>query len=337
MKPVKVSVICLGTCAVVALGIPHLYSIGSHAFTVSQDRTQSADRLFEQLGRVQANQINESSGLAYSHKQNDAIWTLNDSGHGSELFLLNINGELQRTFQLAGAKNIDWEAMCSFEVDTQPYLLVADVGDNGFKRPKAQLYIVAEPDIDHPIQNQNQPTVLNRVTRIEFVYEDGPKNCEAVGVDPLTNECWLVEKVYYDSQQVKPPGVYVLPLVGVDSSQTLTAKRIGDFPVRNVTGMAFSPDRQRLIIRNYLHAHLFTRQNGDDWKTTIRQSKPIAVPLPLQRQGEAICFTPDSKSLIVTSELRRQAIWKVDLERYLLQQSKEAAPDGSRTDPLPGG
>ena len=42
---------------------------------------------------------------------------------------------------------------------------------------------------------------------------DGPRNCEAAAVNPQTNECWLIEKVYYDSKQTEPPGIFVLPFL----------------------------------------------------------------------------------------------------------------------------
>ena len=60
----------------------------------------------------------------------------------------------------------------------------------------------------------------------------------------------------------------------------------------------------------------YTRTGDQTWQDVVKNTKPKAVVLPLQRQGEAVCFSADSKSLIVTSELVRQMIWQVGLEQY---------------------
>ncbi len=317
--------VCLFFC------ISHLFSFCVHSYTVLQDEKQAVDKLFRQTGRTKLDRINESSGVAFSGLQPDSIWTINDSGHDSELFALSLTGETIVALPVGNAKNIDWEAMSSFRQQSRSFLLIADVGDNGFKRKDCQLYYLPEPDakvLAANLRRAGKPPPV-KATRVDFVYEDGPRNCEAAAVNPRTNECWLIEKVYYDSQQRELPGIYVLPFLNAQQ-KSLVAKRVGSFPVRNVTGMAFSPDGNRLIVRNYVHAHLYTRVEESSWVATIKNSEPLPVPLPLQRQGEAICFTPDSKSLIVTSEAKRQAIWQIDLEQYLIQQAQaREEPPGS--------
>ena len=88
--------------------------------------------------------------------------------------------------------------------------------------------------------------------------------------------------------------------------------------------MAISPNGKRLAIRNYLTSHIFERVAVDGklqtWESVFRNSKPITVPMPLQVQGEAICFTSDNEHVILTSETARQSIWKVHVSSQ--QQSK---------------
>ncbi len=304
-------------------------------------------KLFEKTGTIKSEKIVESSGLAFSQRTENILYTHNDSGHGVEVFAVSLSGVTIGQFELKGGKNLDWEAMTSFVIEGQPYLMVADVGDNLVKRDFYQLYIFPEPEIEETaglepgIGGVVKPISI-RSKKLEFEYEDGPKNCEAIGVDPVSKEIWMVEKVYFDSKQAKPPGIYVLAIPlpegkpGTEphadnrkkpkrlTPNERTAKRIADFNVRNVTGMAFSRDGKRMIIRNYLNAHLYERSEEDSWRKTVTTSRPTPIPLPLQRQGEAICFTPDSRSLIVTSEMRRQAIWKVDLDGYLASRNPEA-------------
>lgn len=279
-----------------------------------------AQELFKKLGVVRSAEIAESSGLASSQVDENRIWTINDSGSAPDLFALDLTGQLMATIRLPRSENTDWEAMCSFRLDGKPFLLVADVGDNGAKRGDCRVYLFPEPE------SLEQVTIDPVSVRgIAFEYEDGPRNCEAVAVDQETGELWLVEKVYYESRQTTLPGVYVIDL-NAEPDQVQTARRIGDFAPRNVTGMAFSPNGRRLIVRTYTNAYLFERPEKKTWRDALTEVQPIPVPLPLQRQGEAICFTPDSKQLIVSSEYRRQALWQVDLEKFLELES-QLGPD----------
>ena len=40
----------------------------------------------------------------------------------------------------------------------------------------------------------------------------------------------------------------------------------------------------------------------------------VVLPMPLQHQGEAICFSSDSQSVLVTSERAKQPIWKINID-----------------------
>jgi hypothetical protein len=260
----------------------------------------------------------ESSGLARSCFVKNSIWTVNDSGHSNELLLLKTDGTLQAKVALEGARNVDWEAMAGFEFEGQPYLIVADVGDNLNRRESCQLYLLREPDLTADLAF-GDPLPIKKsviVAKIPFTYPDGPKNCEAIGVDVAGKQIWMVEKVYFTAVRKTPPGIYALPfsLDRNEDKRPLVAKRIADFRPRNVTGLDFSPDGKRLIIRNYLNAHLYNREGNEVWETVVSKTKPVTIVLPLQRQGEAICFAPDSQSVILTSELKSQPIWQVKLQ-----------------------
>lgn len=277
-----------------------------------QDSTSNKPN-FATLGTNRNKEVTESSGLAFSRQIPNAVWTINDSGNSNRAFLLQTNGKLLAELKLKDSDNIDWEALADFEIDGQPYLMIADVGDNSRRRKSYQLYFFPEPDLSEQIRTADKKTVKQTVKprRLQFKYEDGPRNCEAIGVDTDNQKVWLVEKVSFGAKRKKTPGVYVLEFSLTPEKKTLVAKRLAGFPPRNVTGMDFSRDGKSLIIRNYLNAHLYTRLGDQPWSEIINQTTPRSVVLPLQRQGEAICFTPDSQDMIVTSEFNSQPIWKI--------------------------
>ena len=300
-------------------------TIGSRYISQEDQKSpeEPSTELFERIGLLRSPKISESSGLTYSVRNDGCFWTHNDSGHRAVLYCFSAKGETVAELPIHNAKNRDWEAMTSAVINSVPYLIVGEVGDNGKQHKNCRIYIVREPDL---IREKSVTRLTGR--HIDFTYEDGPHNCEAMAVDPITKEIWLIEKIYLDSNQNRPPGVYALRYPDSANVGPHIAERIGDFPVRNVTGMAFSPDGKFLIVRTYLNAHLYQRSGSKTWRETLVTKKPIPIPLPLQRQGEAICFTADSNSLIVTSELKRQPIWRINFHQYLAQISQQKSqPD----------
>ncbi len=290
---------------------------------------QDDSELLVSLGINNNDDVVESSGLACSRFVEDSIWTLNDSGNTNELLLLKTDGTLQAKVAITGARNIDWEAMAGFELEGQPRLIVADIGDNLHRRKSCQLYLLREPDLAADLKSGIPLPIKKSVAAVAlpFTYQDGPKDCEAIGVDVAGKQIWMVEKVYYTAVRKSSPGIYVLPLTldWNEGQPPLVAKRIADFRPRNVTGMDFSPDGKQLIIRNYVNAHLFTRNGNESWASVVSRSKPATIVLPLQRQGEAICFSRDSQSVILTSELKSQPIWQVKLQQPV--NPADAKPD----------
>ena len=209
--------------------------------------------------------------------------------------------------------------MSGFTHNNKGYLLIADVGDNVSRRAQCEIYTFEEPEYKTDKKKKSKKATAKK---FKFKYEDGARNCEAVASSPDGSAVWLIEKIFLEANSPSP-GIYKLeiPLDQLDSDEeletVLVAKRVGKFPYRGVTGMAISPDGKTLAIRNYLNAHLFKREivagKLASWEETFENSKPRSIPMPLQVQGEAICFTRDGNHLIVTSETAQQAIWKVKI------------------------
>jgi hypothetical protein len=268
-------------------------------------------------GTLKNDEINESSGLAYAKiaRHPGAFWTINDSGHEPKLYLIQPNGKSIGEVELEECRNRDWEAMCGFRWNEKNMLAIADVGDNSFNRKSYQILCIEEPAVARNKKSKAIPRI------IDFTFEGKPLNCEATGYEELSKSFWFVEKVYTDLKTKTVPGIYALPVEKIlsaelsndDEKSRPTAKRIADFPVRNVTGMAFSPDNRRLVVRTYFMAYMFERKGEQTWEDVVKNEKPVNLPLPIQSQGEAICFTDDADTLLVTSEQARSTIWKIEL------------------------
>jgi hypothetical protein len=179
-----------------------------------------------QLATLANPAITESSGVACSRRTPDAFWTHNDSGDAARLYAFNSKGEDLGTWQVRGARARDWEDVASFQKDGQSFLLIGDVGDNECHHKAYTLYLVPEPPADptrRGVRGTTEPAVA-----IEFRYEDGPHNCEAIAIDPTTMTVYLVIKVtgpecgvFHACRQVVAPHsqrlTHALPLPGFSS------------------------------------------------------------------------------------------------------------------------
>ncbi len=314
--------ILLAVVFVAACDAPDVQESAAESSTISRPEGNSnirnnpvesiePDKLI-QVCRINSKSVSESSGIAVTDPDLGSFWTHNDSGHNSELYLIAIStGELISTVELAGARNVDWEDMAHFELGGHLWLMVADVGDNELKRKKCKLYVFDSSIAD----NRKKQTIEKKnVHELEFAYEDGPHDCEAVAVVDNGKTLLLVEK------QMNPfshpvVGVYQLDLPEefVDMGK-LTAKRITGISAWAVTGMDVSPDHRSLILRSYGGAQVYRRENDNQsWADVLKVDRPSVVPLPVQQQGEAICFTPDGKHVLITSEGSEAIVWQVEL------------------------
>ncbi|MBN1942929.1 MAG: hypothetical protein JW849_06510 [Phycisphaerae bacterium] len=247
----------------------------------------------EQLATLANRRISESSGLANSRLTPGAFWTHNDSGDSPRAFAFNRGGEHLATLRIRDARAVDWEDMCSYELAGKSYLLLADVGDNNARRKTCTLYIVEEPTLD--AAKRNADLSADAAVRVEFTYEDGPRDCESVAVDPTTKQILLVSK------RGRVRYVYTLPIPETTPSRPLVAKKIATLTIPDTTAMDVSPDGRRAVVLTYLSAYEYTRRDGESWSQAFARP-PRMLLIPLRRQGESICYGRDGKTLYLTSE-----------------------------------
>lgn len=243
--------------------------------------------------------IRESSGLAASRRREGLFWTHNDSGDVARLFAFDTAGRSVATVRLDGVTARDFEDLAAFEYQGRAYLLVGDIGDNDHKRKAVRLHLLAEPDLRPASQPAKQVRRVAKVLRtVEVTYPDGPHDCEALAVDPAEGSVLLITK----SPRCK---AYRLPL-GALLDETapngpLPLEKLTGLPVLLPTAADLSPDGKALVVVNYWQGFLYTRSGNQRWADALdRMPRPIA--LPARKQGESVCFGPDSRSLYLTSE-----------------------------------
>jgi len=295
---------------------------------VELPRAPYADAVF--AGALANPRLSEASGLAPSRRASDLLWALNDSGKKPRLYAVGVDGSDRGFVLLEDAAAVDWEDLASFRRAGRSYLVVADTGDNWSWRRSVELLVVPEPEL---AGERLAPGGTARVAwRIPFRFEDGPRDCEALAVDPAEPPRALLH-----SQRTEPPVLYELPLLPAAGSAEAgggaalrTARRLGEVPgippptradvaearwlgrYRAMpTGLDISPDGRFAAVITYRDAYLFTRRAGESWAATFARA-PQRIPLPPMRQAEAIAFGADGRTLFATGERRPAPLFRFD-------------------------
>ena len=253
------------------------------------------------LGTLANPDLDELSGLAASRADPAVLWGHNDTGGGAVLYRIGLQGEDLGRVPVADALAGDWEDIAAFEDRAGPALLVGDTGDNFALRRYVTLYAVRDP-------GRGKPAPL--LWRLDFEFPDGPRDCEAVAVDPLAREILLLTK------RDDPPRLYRLPLPARAPRGRQRAEWVGTIApaaplpwhrrvveryVRSPTALAISADGLTAAIVSYEDARIYRRRAGESWIERFRE--PVApLALPGIDGIEAATLSADGRTLWLGSE-----------------------------------
>jgi len=235
--------------------------------------------------------IVESSGLAFSTRDPEILWTHNDHGNSAILYAFDLQGNDLGTisFLFTGVLSIDWEDMAAFEMDGNHYLIIGEVGDNNKRRNTVWLYILLEPEVLP--QSQIFPE-----WEIEFTYPDGPQNCEGIAVDPVERYIYLINKTASTNCWI-----YRVPLDPPLDGQSIIAEKVTQPGISMATAMDIHRDQALILTPSSVQ--LYQKQPGKTWQETFgRMSKNLILNIPELVDPEGATFSPDGSQIFITSE-----------------------------------
>ena len=259
----------------------------------------------KKIANINSDQITEASGIVVTET---LIWVHNDSGDSATLYAISPNGQPLGSAPIKGAFARDWEDMTSFQKDGERFFLIGDIGDNKERKTFTEFYVIQEP---------SHLGEVNLSYSFTVEYDIGPKDAEAMFVDPQTNDLivltkgregtayWLRAPLPEEKSHIK---MTVFHQEKVSELPPVT-KRDGAILK---TAADISPDGSWIITRNYLSSTLWYHPAGQDMALTLQQGT-CPIPLPLQPQGETIAFAPDGKSLWTISEGKETILYKIEL------------------------
>ncbi len=263
----------------------------------SQNLAASSYDEGKQIGTITSKSLEEVSGLVASRNNADVFWVNNDSGDKARLYAIHSSGKLLAQVEIEGVTSIDWEDLSvGSEKDGKPALYIFDAGDNDKVRDDYVIYRVPEPTTIN-----DQKITKDLVESFPFAYPDGHHDCEGFFVDPVSGQIFLITKTYKEDC-----GVYTFPMP-LRAGEKVILEKVGGQHIKSierlraVTGAAISPDGLRVAIRTYFGAFELERTKGKSL-ATIFDIEPIIIKAPLLKQAEAIAYSLDGKSILMTSE-----------------------------------
>lgn len=244
--------------------------------------------------------VDEASGIADSKAVPGALWVEEDSGNPTQLQLLDRKGNRIRNVFISGVENRDWEdlALAPGPVAGTSYLYIADIGDNNAQHNNYAIYRFPEPE---PALD-----TVSATDKIRFQYPDGAHDAEAILVDPLTKDIFIITKRDAVSR------VYSLPYPQSMSSMS-TATFITTLSFTGSVGSAISPNGREIMIKTYGTIYYWPREGADAIGTTLKKS-PITLGYKAEPQGEALSFALDGSGFFTLSE--RSGTSSVSLNFY---------------------
>jgi hypothetical protein len=243
--------------------------------------------------------VREASGLAASRRHPGVLWTHQDSGHAPVLHALGRDGAHLGNYRLPGVEAVDWEDVALGPGDGErDALYVGDIGDNGGRRASIVVHRVPEPDVT-PGQAPVDVDVPAHES-FELRYPDGPRDAEALVVDPRRGDLYVVTKL--------PPEVYVAraPLRSGRRLRRLGPLRLPAGVVPVVTAADAAPAGDAVLVRTYFDVVRFAPRAGRPFWTAFRtEGRPLQAPR--EHQGEAIAATADG--FFTLAEGFRPPLW----------------------------
>lgn len=259
-----------------------------------------------ELGKIRVEELKEISDLAASRRNADVLWLHNDGDPG-QLFAVSTSGKLVALLSCRAAiSDLEDMAIGPGPVNDVDYLYLGDIGDNDARRREIRVVRFAEPDLSGP---RGQQLEVTEAEEFRLTYPDGPHDAEALFVDPVTGDLFIVTK---EKERAR---VYSVAGGALQDGAAAKLAAAGKLDVDEVSAGAISADGSRILLRRERQGWLWNRRAGERVADAL-QRKPEKVPVLGKRQGpngESIGFGPNGDRYYTVSEGKKQAIYQFDL------------------------
>lgn len=246
------------------------------------------------MGKVEYDEVDEASGLAVGRINKNMIWTHNDSGDESRIFLMTDSAKHVGEFYLEGVELRDAEDMAigPGPDESLSYIYLGDIGDNWGNTAVKQIYRFPEPSI----QGLKIPftETISDFDVIHYRYPDGMRDAETLMIDPKTKDLYIVSKREINVNLYRMSYPY-------QANDTITLEKLGNLPLTIIVGGDISADGTEVLLKSYNEVFYYKLKTGEGIESILNK-QPELLPYAVEPQGEAIAWTPDGSGYFTLSE-----------------------------------
>ena len=252
------------------------------------------------FGEVTAFEITEASGVVASRQNPGVLWTHNDNGYPGHIFAISTNGTLLAHYFVPNVFFGDFEdiAIGPGASPQHQYIYLGDIGDNNINRANIRIFRFPEPSIYAYQAGNPRFDAVPLVQEIVLTYPDGPYDAEALMVDPMTGDLFIVTKQDPDAR------LYRATRAQLDAGGPVQLSFIREMSFsgfRSVSAGDISWDGRLIALRRNGRAWVWTRSAsqtvGDALATAGTQAKNANEP-----NGEGIGFHATGLGYFTISE-----------------------------------
>jgi hypothetical protein len=269
---------------------------------------------YSKIADLDQNHLLEVSGLAWSLKDPQRLYHVNDSGDGPRVYLTDVQGNFEGFFDLLGVNPVDIEALgigrCP-GIKNENCLFIADIGDNLFRRDWIELIIIKE--------QLGYAPLVDPLIKMRLRYPDKAHNAEGIAIHPNGDLILITKEKPPVGDKIVSAKVYRLKPELMAHGTVALLDQIGeiDLPVllskfessgQIVTGFDIHPSGSKFLMLTYMN---FVEVKLDiskpmppvhSWKEGVDYNVVVTPTLP---QTESIIYTPDDKTILISSEKRK--------------------------------
>jgi hypothetical protein len=226
--------------------------------------------------------INECSGM--TTLDGEILWIIEDGGNRDVLYGLDLEGKIQKEFEVSNAKNKDWEGLSK---DSLGNLYIGDFGNNGNKRKDLVIYKLPNPMIEKGDKIPAEKIHFKYPDQKEFPPPFSNRRFDGEALFHFENRLYIITKNQSDPFN-GTAHVYSIP----DTAGTYIARKELEFATCDtrsscrVTDAALSPDGNRLVLLGY--GTLWVFENFREKKFGKGPTRMMDVGASTQL--EAVCF-----------------------------------------------
>jgi len=247
--------------------------------------------------------LTESSGAIMSERHAGAAYTINDSDNDPLLIGLDTTGAARGVWPIAGATNVDWEAVSIGPCPkSRSCIYIGDVGDNDRNIPFRVIYRLQEPAA---LDTRDSLTAES----LAFTYPDGAHDVEAMYITPFGAVTLITKGRLSDAKGgLRPALVYSIPASAWGTGRAV-ATLVDSLPIVQGTGpldfitdAALSPDRRHLAVRTYVQVYIFATDPLTGLVDHATRPSVCSLSSTGESQGEGVTWISSTGRLLLTTE-----------------------------------